>query len=125
MTPPRFEQSNQVLNTTTTPKCSALTRFARAITKGPRKLLLAALLTAGCGPAQVQIGSGPVPPEPTENTAPGDTDGTGDTNSEDSGTGDTGDDTSANDADGDGTPDDADCGPNDPAVYPGAPEIAN
>lgn len=109
MTPSRFEQSNPVLNTTTTPKRSALTRFARAVTKGSRKLLLAALLTTGCGPAQIQIGSGPVPPEPIEDTAPGDTDG----------------DTSAADADGDGTPDDEDCAPNDPTVYPGAPETAN
>jgi len=33
------------------------------------------------------------------------------------------DDTIGEDSDGDGSPDDVDCAPNDPAVYPGAPEI--
>ncbi|MCA9490241.1 MAG: hypothetical protein KC621_09960, partial [Myxococcales bacterium] len=77
------------------------------------RVLLLSMLVACAG--------GPVKDEGTDPPSDGDADTDADTDTDADSDADT--DTDLPDADGDGSPDDLDCAPTDPTVFPGAPDI--
>ena len=90
--------------------------------------LIPCLLLAACSPSfQGKDSGGPVadsaPSDSDSGPADSDSDGPDDSDSDADSDADSDTDTGGVDFDGDGSSDDEDCAPNDPSMYPGAPEI--